>query len=106
MSSAICLNLDQCQILSYGKELIYLQKISESVNSITHDNILDWIKFIAYADNKFDVANLILSVFVKIENIVGKGENDGHQYFLLFPQCFQKHSLFLIIKSRYCLLKS
>ena len=22
------------------------------------------------------------------ENIVGKGENAGYQYFLLFPQCF------------------
>ena len=22
------------------------------------------------------------------ENIVGKGENAGHQHFLLFPQCF------------------
>ena len=25
-----------------------------------------------------------------VENIVGKGENAGHQHFLLFPQCFQK----------------
>ena len=23
-----------------------------------------------------------------IENIVGKGENTGNQYFFLFPQCF------------------
>ena len=23
------------------------------------------------------------------ENIMGKGENAGHQHFLLFPQCFQ-----------------
>ena len=22
------------------------------------------------------------------ENIVGRGENAGHQHFLLFPQCF------------------
>ena len=27
-----------------------------------------------------------------IENIVGKGENAGHQHFLLFPQCFQNAS--------------
>ena len=26
------------------------------------------------------------------ENIAGKGENAGHQHFLLFPQCFQKAS--------------
>ena len=27
-----------------------------------------------------------------MENIVTKGENAGNQYFLLFPQCFQKPS--------------
>ena len=26
------------------------------------------------------------------ENIIGKGENTGYQYFLLFQQCFQKVS--------------
>ena len=29
-------------------------------------------------------------VFGWVENIVKKGENAGYQYFLLFPQCFQK----------------
>ena len=29
---------------------------------------------------------------IRVENIVGKGENDGYQHFLLFPQCFQKAS--------------
>ena len=28
--------------------------------------------------------------FDRNENIVGKGENAGHQHFLLFPQCFLK----------------
>ena len=28
----------------------------------------------------------------KSESIAGKGENAGYQYFLLFPQCFQKLS--------------
>ena len=27
-----------------------------------------------------------------VENIAGRGENAGHQHFLLFPQCFQKAS--------------
>ena len=31
-------------------------------------------------------------VFDRVENIVGKGENDGYQHFLLFPQCFIKLS--------------
>ena len=29
---------------------------------------------------------------IRVENIVGKGENAGYQHFLLFPQCFQKAS--------------
>ena len=32
------------------------------------------------------------SVFDKVENIVGKGENTGFQDLLLFPQYFQKTS--------------
>ena len=29
---------------------------------------------------------------MRVEKIVGKGENAGYQRFLLFPQCFQKAS--------------
>ena len=36
---------------------------------------------------------MIISVFDRVENIVGKGENSGYQHFLLFPQCFEKASL-------------
>ena len=28
--------------------------------------------------------------FDRVENILGKGENDVYQLFLFFPQCFQK----------------
>ena len=35
---------------------------------------------------------MIISVFDSVENIVGKGENAGHQHFLLFLQCFEKAS--------------
>ena len=31
------------------------------------------------------------------ENIVGKGENAGDQYFLLFPQCLQPYQRYKII---------
>ena len=31
---------------------------------------------------------MIISVFDRVENLVGKGENAGYQHFLLFPQCF------------------
>ena len=42
----------------------------------------------AFADDKFYVAKMMASVFDRVENIVGK----GNQHFLLFPQCFQKLS--------------
>ena len=35
---------------------------------------------------------MTISVFDRVENIVGKGENAGDQHFLLFLQCFQNHS--------------
>ena len=35
---------------------------------------------------------MIISVFDRVENIVGKEENASHQQFLLFPQCFEKAS--------------
>ena len=34
------------------------------------------------------------------ENIVGKGENAGHQHFLLFPQCFlpdQRQKIIILV---------
>ena len=36
---------------------------------------------------------MIISVFDRVENIVGKGENVGYQHFLLFQQCFEKASV-------------
>ena len=37
-----------------------------------------------------------------VEDIVGKGENAGHQHFLLLPQCFS----FKVVKSQDCVVKS
>ena len=33
---------------------------------------------------------MIISVFDREENIVGKRENAGYQHFLLFQKCFEK----------------
>ena len=35
---------------------------------------------------------MTISLFDRIENTVGKGENAGYQHFLLFLQCFPKPS--------------
>ena len=42
---------------------------------------------------KINVAQMMISVFDRIEKIVGKGENACCQHFLLFPQHFQKGML-------------
>ena len=48
----------------------------------------------------------MISLLDRVENIVGKGENAGYQYFLLFPQCFQKASSSCrVIKSWDCVGK-
>ena len=33
---------------------------------------------------------MIISVFDRVENILGKGENAVYQHYLLLPQCFGK----------------
>ena len=52
----------------------------------------------AFADDKFCVAKMVISVFDRVENIVGRGENAGHQHFLLFTQCFPKASYTGLLK--------
>ena len=63
---------------------------TNKIKSLPYDKILTLIKLKGFADDKFTIAEMTISVFDKKENIVGKGENAGHQHFLLFPQCFQK----------------
>ena len=41
---------------------------------------------------------MMISVFVRVENIVRKGENAGYQHSLRFPQCFQKASFSRLLK--------
>ena len=53
---------------------------------------LTWSKLKAFADNKINVTQMIISVFDRVKNIEGKGENAGYHHFLLFPQCFVKAS--------------
>ena len=55
--------------------------------------ILDWTKFRAFADNILDVAKMMISLFGKLENSAGKGENAGDQHFLLFKHCVVKSLL-------------
>ena len=47
------------------------------------------MKFKAFADDKLNIAKIVISFFDRIEHLVGKGESVSYQHFLLFPQCFQ-----------------
>ena len=55
-------------------------------NSLLKDKILALFRLKAFADNISNIAETMISVFDKVENIVGNGENAGYQHFLLFPQ--------------------
>ena len=71
------------------------------VNSLPNNKILDLTKLKAYADDKINLAQMMISVFDdRVENIVGKGENAGYQHFHLFSQCFQKASFLGSLKVR------
>ena len=42
-----------------------------------------------FVNNKFNLTKNMNYAPRRLENIVGKGENAGHQHFLLFSQCFK-----------------
>ena len=44
------------------------------LNQLPDDKLLDWSKLKAFADDKLNVTKMIISVFDRVENIVGKGE--------------------------------
>ena len=69
-----------------------------SFNSLPNDKIFGVTKLKAFADDKLNVAQMMVSVFDRIENILVKAENAGYQYFLLYPQCFQNVSFFGSLK--------
>ena len=50
---------------------------------------------------------MVIPVFDRAGNIVGKGENADYQHFLLFPQCFEMASFqgLLLVKSRDCVVE-
>ena len=62
------------------------------INSLPNNKIWDMTKLKAFADCKLNVVEMKISVYDRVENTVGKGENAGYQHFLLFPQCFPNAS--------------
>ena len=70
----------------------------EGANTLPNEYMLATSKLKAFADNKRNAAEMIISVLDTVENIVGKEENAGYQHFLLFPQSFPKASFSGLLK--------
>ena len=56
-----------------------------SFYSLPNNKIVDWSNLKESADDKIYVTEKLKFVLGRVENIMGKGENAGHQHFLLFP---------------------
>ena len=63
-------------------------QISYCTNSLPNEKILGLSKLKEYADDKLTVAEMMISVFDKVENIVEKGENAWLPAFSPFPTMF------------------
>ena len=64
-------------------------------------------KLKAFVEEKGNTAKMMISLFDKVENTVGKGENAGYQQFSPFPTVFFSKALFFrVIKSRDCVIKT
>ena len=75
------------------------------VNPLPNNKILNVTKLKAFADDKSNVTKMMISLYDREENTMGKEENAGYHHFLLFPVFF-KTLFFKVIKSLDCVVKS
>ena len=78
----------QCFQKATFSELLEVGIVWYRIKLLPNDKILALSKLKAFADDKFNVAQIVILLLDRIEDIAGKGENAGIQYFHLFPQCF------------------
>ena len=91
LSSADAFNSVWYKIVLFGIELKrQILSFQEHLTLYKSNKNFDITKLKAFADDKSNIAKIKISLFDRVENTVGKGENAGYQHFLLFPQCFQK----------------
>ena len=63
-----------CFFFSQKHKGLHKYAVDNRFNPFQHDKILDQTKLKAFADDKLNVTKIIISVFDRVENIVGKGE--------------------------------
>ena len=88
---------------------VYMDVTKTSITAFALRRNVDLTNIKAFADKKLNVAQVIISVFEGLENIVGKGENAGYQHFpfiqfskvlffglfnILLPACFSMPTKF------------
>ena len=84
--------------ISYLCNLKKLDKEKKWSSPFPNDKILEMTKLKAFTDDKLNIAKMIISLFDRVENTVGKGVNAGYQHFLLSPQCFPKPCSYRLLK--------
>ena len=72
-------------------------------NHLPNAKVLNMTKLKAFADEKSKLTKMMISLFDRVENTAGKGENAGNQHFLLSPAVFSKA---FFCKSCDCVVKS
>ena len=55
-----------------------------------------------FADTNINLANMMISVFDRVENIVGKGDNASLSAFSPFPTMFLKGFFCTVVKTKPC----
>ena len=85
--------------ISLENTFLFIAIPAASFNSLPNDEILVGTELKAFADNKLNVSKIPFSVFNRVENNVGNGENAGYQHFVFSHSVFQSH-LYRVVKSR------
>ena len=76
----------------------FSHNMAHMINFSANNKILDQSKLKAFADDKLNIAKIIISLFEGVENTVEKEENAGYHHILLFPRYFLKPSFFGSLK--------
>ena len=72
--------MSSAKLFSFWKGLKFV--VWERVNLLPNDEILAVTKLKTSEDGRINEAQMMISVFNRLENIVGKGENASYQRFL------------------------
>ena len=74
------------------------QPVKMGHSSLPNDKIWAFTKLKAFADDRFNVAKITISLFDRVENMMGKRENTGTSIFSFSPSCFRKLSVSVLVK--------